>query len=577
MVAKQLLSQTNTAAPSPTGTGPIVSFPGSDTIRVFNILPGNNAPLSGTLEIRGSNKPAPGANDFTNIATIDFSNRTGGAFSLELLTSFSNIQARVTSITNGSVAVFGDSKSGALSGGTGTTLSQASTVVNTQLKSTVTGTKVHLAAPVVPSITSDDVNYALNFNLTLTDVVSSNKDFVDSITDSGVSATDIVNTINNAGTSSSATSADLDLLAGAASGTGTFSGGSLSSQEIAFLDGVTANIQTQLNAKRNTSDTIGVSEIAGSGITTTELNFLSGSSSNIQSQLNSLSTGKLSLSGGTMSGEIGIVNGTAASPSVQFASDTDTGIFWPAANTLGISANGARVGSFSPSLLVVGSNTNMGEPSIRHTGFGAANPQYSFVQDTDTGVAWTAADTVSLAAAGESMVEADGANSSITIGGSTASNNAVSFSGVLAGEKVLGRVTINAGALDAVGDSSIYTVPVGRSTIVTKIYVILQTVAQGGAGGNTSLFRMNIGFGASADELVDNTSNSTIFNPSYGFNTAQQIMPLGVGDNTFPSISGSSGADYQVISAGATVIARTTVLADFDIFNFEVVVFGHEF
>lgn len=88
--------------------------------------------------------------------------------------------------------------------------------------------------------------------------------------------------------------------------------------ELNYVDGVTSNIQTQLNAKQNTitgaattvlgsnllasraliSNSSG--KIAVSDITSTELNYLDGVTSNIQTQLNA----KLSKSGGTMTGQL---------------------------------------------------------------------------------------------------------------------------------------------------------------------------------------------------------------------------------------------------------------------------------
>jgi len=42
----------------------------------------------------------------------------------------------------------------------------------------------------------------------------------------------------------------------------------------------------------------------------------------------------------------GLANGTAGAPSMAFASDTDTGIYRPAANKVGVSAGGSLVGTF---------------------------------------------------------------------------------------------------------------------------------------------------------------------------------------------------------------------------------------
>jgi hypothetical protein len=375
-----------------------------------------------------------------------------------------------------------------------------------------------------------------------------------------------------------ASASDLNLLTGAFAGTGAFSGGAITSNEVAFLDGLTSNIQGQLDAKRNTADTIGVAEITGSSITTTELNFLSGAVSNIQAQLDAIGTGFLATTGGTMTGALILADGVAAAPSLGFASVITTGLYLEGAG-VGLAISGTRFSSWDGTRYVVGSTVSAAEPTMRGVGFGEANPQFSFFGDADTGTFWGGADILGFSAAGERMLELDGAAGTVTVGGPVAANNVVSISGIFEGEKQLGStISVVAGLLSATGDTLIYTVPAARSAIVTKVLVRLTTVVAGGGGSVTSVFRMNIGFtGAAFDEIVDNINNVSIFDPGYGFDTAQQVMPLGFGDNTFPAISGSAGKDYQTLTAGATLTASVKILADFDTFNFDVVVLGIEF
>lgn len=59
-------------------------------------------------------------------------------------------------------------------------------------------------------------------------------------------------------------------------------------------------------------------------------------------------TDSLSRSGkGSMNAVLGVVAGSAASPGVQFNSDTDTGIYRSSANVIGIAAGGAAIATFS--------------------------------------------------------------------------------------------------------------------------------------------------------------------------------------------------------------------------------------
>ncbi len=759
MSSQQMLSQTGAAAPAPGGTGPITAFPGSDGIRLIQVNPASGAPLTGTLEIRGTNKPAPGAGDFAVIATIDFTGHIG-AFTLYIQNSSTSMQVVLTAISSGQVSVFGDSNDGALVGGAGTSLTQASAVVTSQSTVTVVGQFVHIAAATVPSITSDDVIYALDFNSTVTDELAKHDAILEGITLAGVTIADLsllagkdaygltsddlckladieasasevnfsigltsgiqtqfdgkvdgagvdltgltvpapylnfffdenptvqisflntaftgliataadlnalagtagdvtsadfvklgditasateINTLNGlvavsselnilAGTSASAgdingiaginalgiditefqylvglsenvqaalntitpltglTSSvdDLNLLKGAFSGSGAFSGGAIQSAEIAHLNGVSSSIQDQLNSKRNTADTIGIAEITGASITTTELNYSSGLVSNIQAQIDALLAGSITAAGGTFTGPIFIADGTAANPGLGYASSNNSGLFLFGGTGVGITVAGVRATTIDGTNMIIGDNLTTGQPLAKHSGMGENDPTWAFVGDDDTGMYRVGNDSLGLAAGGNEMARFDEIAAEIVLGGAPLANISVEVSGLFQGIKQLGRISLSVGGTSAAAPKTapIYTVPVGRTAIVTQILVRLTGAVvgaggyTGGAPGNNTL-ELNIGFtGGTFDEIVDNTTNTTIWNPgTYDFDTAMQVMPLGFGDNTFPAISGSSGADYQALSAGATLTAYVGTLANLDTFDLDIIVMGYE-
>ncbi len=749
MATKQLLAQTGAAAPAPGGTGPITAFPGSDGIRLIQVNPAAGAPLVGTLEVRGTNKPAPGAGDFAVIATIDFTGHSS-PFTLTLQNSSTSIQVVLTTISAGQVAVFGDSNDGALVGGSGTTLSQATAVVTSSSTTTVVGNFVHVSAASVPSLTSDDVTYALDFNETVTDVLARNSLILDGITTAGVtiadlsllsgkdaygltnadlckladvdasaselnqtigvsaniqtqldgkvdgagvdltgltvSATDFnfffdvtptvaVSTLNTAFTGLIATAADLNALAGTAgdvapadfvklgditasaaeinvlngltataaelniltgttvatsdldaiaglgltsvditelsfltglsenvqtalntitplvgltssvsdlnlltgafAGAGAYSGGALTSAEIATLNGISSNIQAQLDSKRNTADTIGIAEITGSSITTVELNFSSGLVGNIQAQIDGLTASSITAAGGTFTGEIFIKDGTEAAPGLGYASANTSGLYLETASAIGLTVLGAKVAELNASFLELGPDTTVGEPWLRHSGFAVTDPQYTFRGDLDSGLAGDGAGVIWLVADGERRVTASATD--VGVGGPVASNVDVTVSGIFHGIKELGRATVDG---TAAATTVIYTVPAGRSVIVTNILVRIAAAVVGGGGytGSDNTMRANFGdTGASGDELVDNVTNSAIFNPAYGFDTATQVLPLGSGAENFPAVAGAAGASYQAFAAGATVGTVISVGANFDTFSMDLIILGYEF
>lgn len=368
---------------------------------------------------------------------------------------------------------------------------------------------------------------------------------------------------------------DLNTLTGIFSGSGAYPA-PITATEIGYLNGLVGNIQTQLNNKRNIGTSIGIAEISGASITTTELNFLQGTTANIQAQIDAISTGTITPAGGSFTGGIYISNGSAAAPGLGYVTpNNSTGFYLFGANGIGLSVAGTRFVSFNGTDVVFGGGSTDGSPTIKGVGMGLTDPAYSFTNDDDTGIYRAGANSVGIAAGAEAMATFDATNDLISLGGTVSNNNEIVFSGVFAGEKILGRADLSAGSSSgALGNTSLYTVPAGRSAIITKVMVRLTNVTNFVDG---SLFRLNIGFGASFDEIVDNTTNSTIFNPAYSFNTPNQVMPLGVGDNTFPAISGSAGADYQTLTAGAVLQADIAALAGADDYDFEVIVFGHEY
>jgi len=104
--------------------------------------------------------------------------------------------------------------------------------------------------------------------------------------------------------------------------------------------------------------------------------------------------GLAKLASPTFTGVVEIANGTNGAPAITFDSDTDTGIYRSASNVLGISANGTACHLFK-------STASEPQVPIRVQNGTAAAPSYSFVTDTDTGFYYSAADTVAVSTGNE--------------------------------------------------------------------------------------------------------------------------------------------------------------------------------
>lgn len=752
MVTKTLLQPG-----APEGAGPIANFPQSDNIRIFQFNPKKTG-FSGSVTIESSFTDSPGNDDFQTAVTVNFSNHKTN-FSLDVELSAPWIRARMVSSDNGSIAVYGSSKEGTVTGTGGTSSQSATATVSSAHTAGVTGQKVHLTSPTVPAITSDDVAWSEDpVNSTVTDEINDLKgktdynssaddvDLLDGLSDGTacggtslttddfckltsnatigdlnnttgttdniqdqldgkvdgagvdltgltVSADDMntffdespptvtiselnasltgltasagdLNTLTNtagtftaadleklgditasasevnslsgftgtstdlnklsgmtsttadlnaigglAGTGVSTTelqylsglnenvqtaldnipeltglnasSADLNILEGASNGTAGYTG-VISKSEINALDGVSSNVQDQLDAKRNSADCIGVGEICGASITITELNYLQGANSNIQAQIDNLTNTSITSSGGTFTGAIYIADGSAAAPGLGYSGSNTTGLYLEGAPGMGFTVSGVRSMSLDDNDLKVGDTGTNGQPLMRHASPNENNPTYSFVGDENTGMYWAGNDAIGFSVGGNRAVVIDSAPSgtdpNVELGGAESNNWSVGVSGVARFEKILGRATVQAGGSSgSTGNTPIYTVPTGRSAIVTKIMVVLENVTAW--GGPVNPLRMNFGYTApNYDQIVDNVNNTSIYDPSgYQWGTAGQALPLGYGDNAFPAIAGSSGADYGVISAAQTVQAYVSVVANANDWDMDVVVFGYEF
>lgn len=92
---------------------------------------------------------------------------------------------------------------------------------------------------------------------------------------------------------------------------------------------------------------------------------------------------------------VSLSNGTAAAPSLTFASDQVTGIYRAAANTIGFAGNGAMTSTLSPTALILNTGVQISAPVGT-----AAAPTYTFTGDLDTGIYHSAANQVAVAVNG---------------------------------------------------------------------------------------------------------------------------------------------------------------------------------
>jgi hypothetical protein len=118
--------------------------------------------------------------------------------------------------------------------------------------------------------------------------------------------------------------------------------------------------------------------------------------------------------GGTASSASSVAAGagSAATPSISFSGDTDTGFYSSGTNSIGISAGGNKVWDITTSAIV---SPTAGGASIASAAGTAAAPTFSFAGDTDTGWYLAASNTLAASTGGVERIRI-GPSGSVGIG-----------------------------------------------------------------------------------------------------------------------------------------------------------------
>ena len=108
----------------------------------------------------------------------------------------------------------------------------------------------------------------------------------------------------------------------------------------------------------------------------------------------------------TITGELFLADGTAAAPSLSFASDIDSGLYLDNAGIIGISIGGSRRFTFESSAIYGGYGT--GGIAIGTGVSSPTVPKYGFYDDGNTGYGWGGNDILSLTTNGIEGLRIDG-------------------------------------------------------------------------------------------------------------------------------------------------------------------------
>jgi hypothetical protein len=149
-------------------------------------------------------------------------------------------------------------------------------------------------------------------------------------------------------------------------------------------------------------------------------------------------------------GDITLDDGTAASPSLHFTNDADTGLYRPAANTLGISVSGTQVAYFDEDGLTIPNAGVVAGGSFHGANGNANNPSFSFTSDQDTGFYRHGTNELGISIGGTEKAVMTSTTFSITPNVSTSGNLTVSGTGGITSSSVSPLLKATTTALGAV-------------------------------------------------------------------------------------------------------------------------------
>lgn len=119
----------------------------------------------------------------------------------------------------------------------------------------------------------------------------------------------------------------------------------------------------------------------------------------------------LSVTGATtLAGVLNVADGAAASPGITFTTDTNTGIYRVGENQLGLAAGAAL-------RLTIGTTSITSTLPYYAPDGTAAAPSYAFSSDTNTGLYWVSADTLGITTAGTQAATFDASGNANIAGG----------------------------------------------------------------------------------------------------------------------------------------------------------------
>ena len=256
-------------------------------------------------------------------------------------------------------------------------------------------------------------------------------------------------------------------------------------------------------------------------------------------------TGFVAKAGDTMTGVLGLTAGTVSLPALTTTGDTNTGIFFPAADTIAFAEGGVEAMRINSS------------GQVEFTAGTAALPAISTTGDINTGVFYPAADTVGIATGGTEKVRV-ASSGQIGIGGANyGTSGQVLTSGGASAAPSWAAVSASGQLLRApqvLTSGTSYTTPAGCNSILVE--------ALGGGGGGGRGATCTGGGGAGYVKKYFTVSPSTAYTYAIGAGGASRSTngvgnaggstTFTVGVDTITAGGGAGGPNTADTAAGGT-------------------------
>jgi len=289
------------------------------------------------------------------------------------------------------------------------------------------------------------------------------------------------------------------------------------------------------------------------------------SATNVQDAINELATTDV----------LSLADGSAAAPSLNFTSETTTGLFRASANVLGVSVAGTSRATFtSTGMTVTGTITPTG--SVHGANGTAANPSLSFASDQDTGLYRIGANNIGVAVNGAKVLDV-GTGGLVVDSIAANATTALTLSGGSSGASI----TLRAGGTDNIlltpssGGGVLGYIQVPTSTAVRPTFVGSSTNSGiffpgGGAVAFTLSGTESARFSGSSNLLIGGTTDITgsgglkVFGTTASTNTTSGALIIGGGVGVAGAIFvGGIVATSSATLSGAGAIPITTSLVKF--------------